>query len=94
MATRRLVGEMSDWSELRIAQLLAALPPAPEAWVQAARELPKTRRELDDVVGRVEADAEFRRRVLDDIELALGSVEPERRAAAAAALRAHLARDA
>ena len=48
-----------------IAELLSALPPAPAAWVAAALEIPRTRRELEDVMRRVEADEEFRRAVLD-----------------------------
>jgi hypothetical protein len=86
--------------EEEIASLLAELPPAPEAWVAAARELPRTRRELADVIGRIEADEEFRGRVLADIEVALGPASDRRgseqaavdgqRAARIAALRARL----
>jgi hypothetical protein len=54
-----------------IAELLSALPPAPAAWVAAALEIPRTHRELEDVMRRVEADEEFRRAVLADIETAL-----------------------
>jgi hypothetical protein len=81
---------MTRWHEENLAGLLGALPPAPEAWAQAARELPRTREELADALGRIEADEEFRRVVLRDLDGALGPVAPEDRAARAAAIRAHL----
>ena len=51
--------------------LLAALPPAPEGWVQAAQELPFIRPVLDEIVARAEADAAFRALVIQDLEAAL-----------------------
>lgn len=67
------------YDETRLGELLRALPPAPEGWVQAAQELPRVRRELDDVVARAVADAEFRARCIADLEAALRSegYEPE-----------------
>jgi hypothetical protein len=64
--------------EERIAELLALLPPAPEAWVRAAQQLPRARAELDGLVARAEADAAFRRELLADLEhaLAASGVEP------------------
>jgi hypothetical protein len=62
---------MTARDDEHIAELLSALPPAPAAWVAAALEIPRTRRELEDVMRRVEADEEFRRAVLADIETAL-----------------------
>jgi hypothetical protein len=55
------------------------LPPAPEGWVKAAQELPRVRAELDDIVGRALADAEFRRALIEDLEDALKTegYEPE-----------------
>lgn len=61
------------YDEDRIAQLIAALPPAPEAWVRAAQELPRARRELDEIVARAEADAQFRQALIADLETALAS---------------------
>ncbi len=58
-------------NEERLAQLIAALPPAPEAWVRAAQELPLAQRGLDDIVARAEADVEFQRRLAADLEAAL-----------------------
>ena len=49
------------YDEERLAELLRALPPAPEGWVRAAQELPRVRRELDGIVARAVADAEFRK---------------------------------
>jgi hypothetical protein len=55
------------------------LPPAPEGWVKAAQELPRVRAELDDIVTRAVADAEFRRALIEDLEDALKTegYEPE-----------------
>ena len=62
---------MSGYDETRIGELLRRLPPAPEAWVRAAQELPLARLGLDDLVRRAEEDAEFRARVVADLEAAL-----------------------
>ena len=71
---------MSAFDEDRLAELIGALPPAPQAWVQAAQELPLARTELDEIVARAEADAEFRRALMADLEatLAQEGYEPER----------------
>jgi hypothetical protein len=62
---------MSVYDEDRLAELIAALPPAPEAWVRAAQELPFARRELDQIVARAEADAAFREALIADLEATL-----------------------
>ena len=62
---------MSMYDEDRLSDLIAALPPAPEAWVRAAQELPSARRGLDAIVARAEADAEFRRALIADLEATL-----------------------
>jgi hypothetical protein len=71
---------MSAYDEERLARLIGMLPPAPEAWVEAAQELPAARRGLDRLVARAEADAAFRVAVLADLESALRAegVEPTR----------------
>jgi hypothetical protein len=71
-------GETYD--EQRLADLIATLSPAPEAWVQAAKELPAARASLDGIVERARADAEYRRQVIADLESALATagVEPDR----------------
>jgi hypothetical protein len=71
---------MSAYDEDRLSGLIAALPPAPEAWVQAAQELPLARREFDAIVARAEADADFRRALIADLETTLEQegFEPDR----------------
>ena len=61
----------SRYDEERLAELLRGLPPAPDAWVKAAQELPSARRSLDEIVERARADAEFRRALIADLETAL-----------------------
>jgi hypothetical protein len=71
---------MSAFNEDRLAELIGALPPAPQAWVRAAQELPLARTEIDEIVARAEADAEFRIALIADLEatLAQEGYEPER----------------
>ncbi|MDX6442657.1 MAG: hypothetical protein QOE43_2386 [Gaiellaceae bacterium] len=57
----------------KLARLIAALPPAPVGWVQAAQELPAARRGIDDIVERAVADAAYRERVVADLESALAA---------------------
>jgi hypothetical protein len=72
---------MSAYDHEQLARLIGLLPPAPEAWVRAAQELPAARRGLDELVARAEKDAAFRAKVLADLESALQAegVEPEPR---------------
>ena len=69
---------MSRYDEEHIAELLAVLPPAPAGWVEAAQELPRARTEITGLVERALADADYRARLLADIEAALAAegVEP------------------
>ena len=71
---------MSEYDEIRLGELLRLLPPAPAGLVEAAQRLPFERRGLDELVARAEADAEYRRRVLADLEgaLAEAGVQPRR----------------
>jgi len=62
---------ITAYDEQRLAELLRALPPAPEAWVKAAEELPPGHKRLDEIVERAVADAEFRRALIADLEAAL-----------------------
>ena len=66
--------------EERLGEFLSALPAIPAGLVAAAKELPRTRRELDRIVELAETDAEFRRALVDDLETALraGGHEPNR----------------
>ena len=68
---------MTDRTHERIAQLLHALPPAPRGWVEAARELPRARALMDEIVARAEADAEYRAQVCANLEAALSHVGVE-----------------
>ena len=69
---------MTAFHEERLARLIRALPPAPTAWVRAAQELPLARAGLDEIVARAEADAEFRARLVADLEAALEAEGYER----------------
>ena len=57
---------MTAYDEEKLGEFLSALPPAPEAWVKAAQDLPVMRRGLDDIVERAESDEDYRRRVIED----------------------------
>jgi hypothetical protein len=81
---------MNAYDEERLAKLIAALPPAPEGWVRAAQELPAARSEMDELVARAEADEEFRRKVIADLEAALRDSGYEPDPVRVAALRARL----
>jgi hypothetical protein len=69
---------MTAFDEERLARLIRALPPAPEAWVRAAQELPFALAGLDEIVARAEADGEFRARLISDLEGALAAEGYER----------------
>jgi phage shock protein A len=58
----------------QLSRLIAALPPAPEAWVTAAQELPRARAQLDDLLARAQADAELRAHLEADLEAALAEL--------------------
>lgn len=70
---------MTQYDEQRLAELLSMLPPAPQAWVKAAQELPLVRGRLDEIVARAEEDAEFRKALIADLERALEAegLEPD-----------------
>ncbi len=61
-----------------IAELLRELPAPPAGWIEAAKELPSVRRELDTVLERIERDERFRELVVADLEATLRAegVEP------------------
>ena len=81
---------MSTYDEQRLADLIAALRPAPEAWVRAAQELPLARATMDDIVARATADVEYRRQVIADLESALAAADLEPRPRFVDELRARL----
>lgn len=67
--------------EVRLAELLRELPPAPEVWVRCAQEAPAIARAADQVLELAEADAEFRKTLIADLEAALrvAGHEPDQR---------------
>jgi hypothetical protein len=80
-----------SYDEEKLGELLRRLPPAPVGWVTAAQELPTARATLNELVSRAEADAEVRRRILNDLEAALAAEGVERNSALLAELRDRLA---
>jgi hypothetical protein len=76
--------------EERIAQLLRALPAAPEGWVAAAKELPAARLELATIVERIEHDERLRSRAIADLEALLRAEGVEPTPAVVAHLRRQL----
>jgi hypothetical protein len=79
-----------QYDELRLAELLRLLPPAPQAWVQAAQERPAAARAIDQIVALAEADAEFRRALVADLEAALRTAGHEPDPQLVRALRSRL----
>lgn len=70
--------------EERIADALRSLPTPPRGWVEAAKQIPTVRRELDTLIERIERDERLRERAIADLEAMLRSegVEPSRVAVA------------
>ncbi len=64
--------------EERIAELLRALPAPPAGWVEAAKELPSVRGELETLLERIARDEQLRERAVADLEAMLRAegVEP------------------
>jgi hypothetical protein len=84
---------MTGYDEIRIAELLRLLPPAPVGWVRAAQELPAARDEIAALVARAEADTAFRARVVADLEAALEAEGIQATPSVVAALRSRLDAD-
>jgi hypothetical protein len=70
---------MPTYDEAQLADLLRRLPPVREAWLDAAKALPRVRRELDRLLPLIECDAELREAMTQDLESVLRrvGVEPE-----------------
>jgi hypothetical protein len=81
---------MTQLTEEELAGLLAALPPAPTAWVEAAVELPRARATIDELVAAAIEDRERREAMLCDLEAALRAAGVEPRPKVVADLRARL----
>ena len=82
--------EPSELPEERLAAQIAALPPAPAGWVQAAKELPAARARMDEIVARAEADNAYREKVIANLEAALRGVGESPTSALVEALRSRL----
>ena len=76
--------------EERIAVLLRALPEPPTGWVEAAKQLPGARRELETILERIERDQRFRELVAADLEATLRAEGVEPTPVVVAHLRRHL----
>ena len=63
--------QVTSYDEEQLGELLSVLPPAPEAWVQAAKELPVARQRLEEILERASVDESYRRRVVADPETVL-----------------------
>ena len=62
---------VTAYDEERLGDLLSALPPAPEPWVEAAKDARVARQRLDEIVERAKTDEDYRRRVVADPQRAL-----------------------
>jgi hypothetical protein len=62
---------MPSYDEENLGEILSALPPAPDAWVRAAHDIPLAQRRFQEIVERADADDEYRRRVIEDPGAAL-----------------------
>jgi hypothetical protein len=62
---------MTHVTEEELAELIAVLPPAPPAWVEAAVQLPRARATIEQLVAQAVADRDRREAVLSDLEAAL-----------------------
>jgi hypothetical protein len=81
---------MRYYDEETLAGLLRKLPAPPQAWVEAAQEIPLARRGLDDIVERAREDQAFRAALIADLETALEGAGYETNPALAEAVRARL----
>jgi hypothetical protein len=81
---------MPAYDEEQLGELLSALPPAPDEWVRAAKEIPQMRDRVEQIVERAETDDEYRRRVVADPESALEEADVAAHADAVEILRRKL----
>ena len=88
-----MTGPRFENDEEALGRLLAALPPPPEGWVEAAASLPKTRRDAERIVELAEEDQEFRAAAIADLETALRDAGFEPTPPLLAEIRARLEND-
>lgn len=79
--------------EERIVELLAELTPAPAAWIRAARELPRSSREIDRLVALAQDDDALHAWLLEDPAGALQRAGLEPAPRVVAKLRGRLIED-
>jgi len=82
---------VARYDENEIARALESLPPAPSAWVEAAKELPRMRSEIDGIVGRATRDAAYRKAVIKAMESSLAHTSDESKRRSLDELRERLA---
>ncbi len=78
------------YNEEKLGEILSAFPPAPEAWVKAAQELPLMQEGLAQIVERADADEDYRRKVIENPEAALEEADVVAHADAVEILRRRL----
>ena len=83
---------MTDLTEEQLADVISALPPPPEDWVQSATELPRARAAMDGLIARAEADRQTREEMLANLQDALRSAGVDPRPVLLEQLRASLSR--
>ena len=68
-----------------LGELLSLMRPPPDAWVAAAKDRPRIEGALEQILALAEADAEFRRALVADLDTALrdAGFEPDREMARA-----------
>ena len=81
---------MAAYDEEKLGEILSALPPAPEAWVRAAQNIPVARQGLEAIVERAEVDEDYRRRAIEDPEAVLEEADVVAHADAVEILRKRL----
>lgn len=83
---------MTGFTEERLAELIAALPPPPQGWIEGAVELPRARATIDELIARASVDHEIRKAIMADLEDALRAAGLEPRPQLVEQLRVRLSR--
>jgi hypothetical protein len=81
---------MTHITEEELVELIASLPPAPTAWIEAAVELPRATATIEELVAAAIADRARREAVLSDLEAALRAAGVQPRPYLVEDLRARL----
>jgi len=81
---------MPPYDEQELADLLRALKPPPEDWAEAARQVPRIQRQLDQVLPTLEAESAARSTETEALERAISEAGIEPAPQLVAALKRHL----